>query len=292
MPCPSDFASALASLKARIDSGAFPEIEPACRFCDGYGNLISEVVEDGRTYSTAKPCPACAERNQARKHGAMTSCALDRFKNTIPHGLQFALDHRFVWETKARDIVGRYCGVVKVEKNRLTAEHGLIMLGSPGVGKTIAALFGITELIHRCPWTDIFHVQNFSALLDQYQHGSPEAGPSWAAQKDHTRRRITRAGLIVIDDIGRQVKYDGASRSAQQDLLFLVLSKASDDRIPCVLISNLDKDGFRQFLGSDAARSRLDAPYWAISTITGDDLRQPGMANNYSPEVTEHVLVH
>ena len=149
-PSESSTQPAASGLRDRIDSGRLLEIEPTCPLakktslprCDGSGHLISEEIVEDRAYSCARPCPVCQERNQAEKHRRMTDISISHYQSTLPKGLRFALDHRFVWDTPARRVVDGYCDLIHLKNDRLESEHGLILLGSPGVGKTIAAIRG------------------------------------------------------------------------------------------------------------------------------------------------------
>lgn len=116
---------------------------------------------------------------------------------------------------------------------------------------------------------------NFGDLIEGVVHGDARGGDNFLAQRDYVRRQIETADAIVVDDIGRNVKYTDVTRSAQQDVLFRVMDPAIGSHVPTVLVSNLHYDALRGVVGSGAGRLRLDGPYWIVASITDPDMRKP-----------------
>ncbi len=279
------FAEAMAGLRRRIENGDFPEEEPPCPLsqkdhypsCDGYGNLISIEIVDGRSYSCAKPCPVCLGKNAAKMNERHLKFALKTFAEKLPFIHKEALlNPDSLKGTDCTKAVGAWLGSLKptYDKKRIVAGRGLILVGPPGIGKTIAAVFAVGEALRLCPNLLIRAWWNFSDLIEGHLHGNTAAGTSWAAQKEFVRKQIDTAGMIVLDDLGRAKRYDNASLQAQQDILFRALSRGVNDRIPVILIGNLRYDALKGIVGTDAGRSRLDSDYWMVREIVGQDLRQ------------------
>lgn len=130
----------------------------------------------------------------------------------------------------------------------------LVLLGSPGIGKTLAA----------------------SALL--FEHGGTyaralEVARLFAAQFgdeiDDRQKLIDCAGLLVLDDIGTE-----RSLEAMQAALFELLDARRRDRRRSIWVANLTRAAFEERYADPRLLSRMAA---AASWFAhgGEDMRRP-----------------
>lgn len=229
------------------------------------GHLAILCQDEFGPYERFKPCPICTEKDQQKREVKICAAAIENLRHSVAPIFHPAVDLNFNPHTTARYCENYLDKAVRRVGNRLHADKGFFLCGTPGTGKTFASIYALSRMIRLCPLTRPFHAQNWSDLIDRYLT---------FADTRPLRRQIEQADAIVVDDIGRVKRTDQAAKTAQQDLLFLLIDRAMGYEIPAILISNLSVADFLNLLGSGAAKSRAESLWWVWSEVTGADLRQ------------------
>lgn len=152
------------------------------------------------------------------------------------------------------------------------AGRGLILRGeSKGTGKTLMAALLLKMLLadHKLDG----HFIQFNELLDSHTAtwgNNPEA-KAWFA------KRIRNAGVLVIDDVGRENKNRHEVSSALFDM---VIRARHDNCKPTIITTNLSADDLRTGYSSNVT-----------SLLSGicEDIEVPGI--DYRPTAEENVAV-
>jgi DNA replication protein DnaC len=179
-------------------------------------------------------------------------------------GLQL-LYQRYSW-TDARSVDGKVMDDVldyftHIE-GYMRIGRGLILRGATtGTGKTLVASLLFKKIL--ADGYDGYFVQ-FNELLDAHAAG-------WR-NEDERRwfiRRVRNAGLLVIDDIGRE--YVGRGHDLIESVLDKVIRARHDDCKPTIITTNKD-DGFWQQRYQSNVMSLLSGTCEVIE-VTGTDYR-------------------
>ncbi|HPO07384.1 MAG TPA: ATP-binding protein [bacterium] len=263
-----DFEEAKKSLRHRVELSASSEEpeEVPCPFCDGYGNVIDE--------RGARPC-RCVQTN--------------RYENSVQSKLKslsgqvLTCHHEAIWNPeklkrrKAIEHVEEFLkGISKRKaepgfgKSGLVAEHGLVLCGQTGVGKTMAGIYALAQIARRWPWAQILLRLNSTKLVNEFTFGGDG---KFAEKRFGLIDDIESADVLLIDDIARD-KSMISSDEKMANLLYTILDRAMGDRVPTILIVNMPRKEFEDFLGNDASRSRFRDPFWKVVHLVGGDLRQ------------------
>lgn len=226
---------------------------PACPLCGGTGFVVD--AHEGR--SGARPC-ACRERQRGSLRRAAAQipdryshCSLDSFQHLNNPSLQRALD-------VARKVVDLFP----------FADHGLLLMGPCGLGKTHLAVAVLRELVEAKGAWGLF--TEFSSLLRRIQDTfDPRSEtPSWAVMQP-----TLEAQVLVLDDLG-------ATRTTPWVLetLGLILNERYNARRLTIVTTNrLDappraEEALADRIGERLA-SRLAEMCWTIR-LEGADFRR------------------
>lgn len=188
--------------------------------CEKHGPYPIRSLIDGVWYGHAAGCPACLRESEAaemfRKSNIPQRYAaesLDTYK-AANAGQQKVL-------AAARDYAENFGAYRKQGR-------GLILCGTEGTGKNHLAT-GICKLLHEQRFTTV--LVKASELLDTI----------WGkgfAERDAWIRKLARVDLLVIDELGRQSTTEQAMHA-----LFRVIDARSEEVLPTMVTTNLDRDG-------------------------------------------------
>jgi DNA replication protein DnaC len=142
----------------------------------------------------------------------------------------------------------------------IPAGIGLLMLGTPGTGKTMLSTLLLKDLVGQ-GYKGFF--TTFHGLLDNFTDG-------WGGQEKKAwfDGRVRNAGVLVIDDMGREHK--GRIDLAQSTLDYVLRARVSNAR-PTILTSNLTPEKISELYSTNAL-SLLSESAMQIDFV-GEDYR-------------------
>lgn len=120
----------------------------------------------------------------------------------------------------------------------INAGLGMIISGTPGTGKTLLAVLLLKALLKQ--GYDGYFTQ-FNQMLDDYSSGWRDR-----SDKDWFLRRVTNAGVLVIDDIGRESK--GRENVTTPMFDQVIRSRVANAR-PTIITTNFTKEEMQSGYG-------------------------------------------
>lgn len=222
------------------------------RECESHGEYTSKNYFGDRW----SQCPECSrldaikrdkeekdralEREAARLHNRVVKTQipprfLDRtLESYIPNNEQ---------QKKALSICAAYANDFE---HVLENGSSLIFAGKPGTGKThLAAGIGLIAA------TEYRKDVLFSTVMRAVRH----IKDTWGKRNDGTQQEtemaaimaFTSVDLLILDEVGVQF-----GSETEENLLFDIINERYENRRPTIIISNLDIDGIKQYLGERA----------------------------------------
>jgi DNA replication protein DnaC len=143
----------------------------------------------------------------------------------------------------------------------MTSGRSMIIVGSPGVGKThLACAIGLHLLRagRRVVYTTILKM--FRRLRGTWQRGAGE-------KTENVISVYTSADLLILDEVGVQLGSD-----YERVEVFGVINERYENLRPTIIISNLDRDGTRDYLG-DRVWDRLRENNGVFIALQGKSMR-------------------
>lgn len=138
--------------------------------------------------------------------------------------------------------------------------RSLLILGRPGTGKTHLAAAMVRSVVSRgFPAVYVKEADIFRRIKESYM--------SHTVSERQTLADFVTPALLAIDEVGRQF-----GTPAERSIFFDVVDKRYEAMKPTVLVSNLDREHFREFLGP-AIFSRLCEGGSGCISLTGKDMR-------------------
>lgn len=226
------------------------KIVTATHSCDTHGDYEATGVPVGEK-TRWSPCPRCdAEREQnskERRHRRMMDQGVqDRLEHAMD---QAAIPKRYrtrTLENYNAQSFGQKRALSAAKRfadgfdNALETGANLIMSGSPGTGKTHLAI-GIAHQAMKQGHTAMFMttMNAIRVVRETYRNG------------EKTERRaiqqLAEPDLLILDEVGVQMGTD-----SERKILFEIINARYEQMCPMILISNLDIEGVRSFLGERA----------------------------------------
>lgn len=155
---------------------------------------------------------------------------------------------------------------------------GLILHGSIGTGKTMLAALLLKELLAD-GWDGYF--VTFSSLIDEFASGWRDE-----EQKRWFRDRITNADILVVDDVGRELKQrtfvkEKGTEDRSRPLAIATMDEVLRYRVahsrPTIITTNMTEDDLTSDYGSNimSLLNEKSATY----EFTGNDYRPTAYSN-------------
>lgn len=230
--------------------------------CGGYGSF---KVMDG-SYDVRYLCPLCKTDRDRAELAAKVQ------KQVEASGI----GPRY-WDTTWDDLeIVKPLGDLRAASERITdiirAGHSLILCGSPGTGKSQAAVLLIRAAIeagHTATIVNIGRVgMEIRASYDE-PGGITEAGET---------KRLAAVDLLVFDDLGAG---EAGDAKIERRLLYFVAEARQNARRPTIVTSNLTATELRDFLGERVMNRLMPAEVMAFNH--GRNFRLPKEKTLWAP---------
>ena len=194
-------------------------------------------------------CPACDAEAKAKREAAEELKRREARERAwqqqvgaagIPERFQGRTLKTFIAETPeqahALDFATRYADSFD---QALKTGRSAVFLGKPGTGKTHLAVGIGLRIMHRDHRTVLFTttMRAIRRVKDTWTRGSDESETQAIAA-------LVFPDLLILDEVGVQFGSD-----TEKLILFDVLNERYEKRKPTLLLSNLDLDGVRSYLG-------------------------------------------
>ena len=232
----------------------------ACPECGGSAAVFGK---NDRGYSCLEPCGLCgAVRLRVR-----------RYNNA-------RIPSKYRWVLRADDMSPsdeeqiRAMSYVKSFVDRYPRENGFLLMGAPGLGKTLLAVGAIAELTLQkavgCVFTDFFFL--LGDLRKAYSEGIPE---------NEIIEPLTSAEVLVIDEMGK-----GRSSEWERGILDQLISRRYNSSKKTLVTTNYVA---REFLSGnpgtevleDRVGERIASRLYEMCEpllLTGSDYRKRGIS--------------
>lgn len=216
--------------------------------CDDHGEYESRHILFGETDHWSG-CPTCAEEKADRDRAAeVAAMHAETAQRRLEKLLGYAcLPPRFVGKTFDTYLAGtdqqrKYLGKCQEYARDFPAHYqtgdGLMLLGSPGTGKTHLAVATLNEIIntHRASGLYTTAARMFRRIKDTY--GNSEESESQAIEA------FTKPALLVLDEIGVSFGSD-----AELNYLFDIMNERYEQCMPTIVVSNVQPGELGQWMG-------------------------------------------
>ena len=226
---------------------ADPEINATSRSasCETHGDFNSRKIF-GSIWSK---CPACeaeamakeAQEREARKRDEARQSWQRKVGGAgIPERFQDRSLQSFVAETEAQTRALSFANSYADNfDDALTTGRSALFIGKPGTGKTHLAVGIGLRIMHR---------DNRTVLFSTVMRAIRRVKDTWSRESPETETQAIAAlvfpDLLILDEVGVQFGSD-----TEKLILFDVLNERYEKRRPTLLISNLELDGVRAYLG-------------------------------------------
>lgn len=215
------------------------------KVCDSHGEYSSKnYIKDIWT-----PCPACYEDKQKKEDEKywlkMREETLESWKRKIgnagiPLRFQEKKFSNFTAASKEEELAlefGKHFAKNFIE-SRATGQS-LIFHGKPGTGKThLSCAIGM----------HVMHFHKLNVMFCTTYDAISSIKETWSKNSELNERqaleRLVYPDLLILDEVG--VQFGSESENL---ILFNILNKRYELRKPCILITNLDLDDLKKYLG-------------------------------------------
>ena len=227
-------------------NGDQPAVRPTRQSqCDAHGTYEST----NWLRSIWSGCPTCADEAKAKreaqeqvKQREARAAAWERQVGEagIPERFQTRSLKTFVAETPEQVRALQFATAYADSFDQaLKTGRSAVFLGKPGTGKTHLAVGIGLRIMHRDRCTVLFTttMRAIRRVKDTWSRGSDESETQAIAA-------LVFPDLLILDEVGVQF-----GSETEKLILFDVLNERYEKRRPTLLLSNLDLDGVRSYLG-------------------------------------------
>lgn len=205
-------------------------------------------------------CPACAEEQKAQERAEEQRRKAEAQRLRIEKMIsRAAIPARFIGRNfenfkattedqeralnVARDFAENF-------RDKLNRGHGLVFSGMPGTGKSHLAAAILQAIL-----PDHTGLYTTAMGLIRMIRGT------WRRDSERSEEEVLQmlcsVQLLVIDEIGVQYGTEG-----EQTILFEVLNRRYCDMRPTILLTNLPKQGFREYIGDRSFDRLTETARW------------------------------
>lgn len=217
------------------------------RNCDQHGAYVSSFWSLGGGFWT--DCPACEkQRRDQEKVEAARQAEHNRAQARMRNALQRAAipprfaDRRFenfeLHCEGAAHALETMCTYASRFDETLKAGRCMLLVGTVGAGKTHLAAATAHSVIE----------QGYSAVFASVMSAVRSVKETYRRDSERTERDAINAliapDLLILDEVGVQFGSD-----AEKLILFEIINGRYEEVKPTILLSNLDIDGLKEFLG-------------------------------------------
>lgn len=227
--------------------------------CDRHGPYMANGTQLTKRVVWS-PCPACKAEEQQREIEMNRRAAKAMERERIQQGVMRAgLPARFIGRTlesfnaesqdqqKALAISKEF---VADWKNVYKKGMWLVFSGKPGTGKSHLAVAILQALMPE-------YVGRYMTCMELFQ----KIRGTWRRDSELSEEQVisemASTPLLVIDEIGAQNGTD-----SEMLHLFDVLDKRYRDMMPTILLTNQNKEGFKQFVGDRVYDRMTECAKW------------------------------
>lgn len=217
------------------------------RTCALHGSYTAKVLALAGDKRITSRCPACEEYSQAessrRQKEQMERARLGLFANMVARSnipvrfRECTVEGYQVTTEASAKALERVQWYVQTISQRLKEGTSLIFTGSPGCGKTHLATAIARAAI------DAGSQAQYVTSTDMLRAIRSTYGESRTTEAEMIARFVAPA-LLVIDEIG-----GGNGSDHERQMTFEVINKRYEEVKPTILVSNLDAENLRLFLG-------------------------------------------
>jgi DNA replication protein DnaC len=228
--------------------------------CERHGLYVTSGVRWPKGREIWTQCPTCRAERVAEEQAAREQRAAELAKADMEAKLQqTAIPARFAGKSldnfNADSEAQRYALTVARDylenfDARAKRGEGLIFSGMPGTGKSHIAGAILQGLLPR-------RVGMYTTCMGIIR----AVRGTWRRDSDRSESEVLstlrEVPLLVVDEIGVQYGTDG-----EQTILFDVLDGRYRDMQPTILLTNQDRNGFKQFIGERAYDRLTETSRW------------------------------
>lgn len=228
--------------------------------CQAHGIYIASGTRFMGRREIWTGCPDCKESALAAERQAEARQKAESARLRIEAMLEgAAVPARFIGRTfenfkaatdKQRAALQAAQAFAEGFEGHLKRGSGLILSGLPGTGKShlAAAVLQAIMPTHCGLYTTCMGV--IRAIRGTWRKDSEKS-------ESQVLHMLGTVPLLVLDEIGVQYGTDG-----EQTILFDVLDRRYRDMMPTILLTNQDKDGFKQFIGERSFDRLTESCRW------------------------------
>lgn len=228
--------------------------------CSEHGNFVSNGVLFMGRREIWTPCPDCEEARLAALRHAEAQALAERARIRMEAALgQAAIPKRFQDRSLdnfvATSLEQQHALSVAREFSASFSQHaargeGIVMSGLPGTGKSHLA----TAILQSVMPGSVGLYVTCSGLIRAVR-------ATWSRDSERTETDVLHelgtVALLVIDEVG----VSGGTEN-EQSLIFEVLDRRYRDMRPTILLTNLDKTGFKTFVGDRVFDRLTETARW------------------------------
>lgn len=240
------------------------DLEDELRHCQEHG----EYWAKGKRYTIGgiardifSRCPRCEEDQRDKEASEVQAKVAQATKVDMERLLgQTMIPARFVGRTfenyraeqgtKAFSVKDTCYTFAKEFDRNLKIGASLVLSGKPGTGKSHLAAAILQGILPK-------HVGAYVTLMDLIR----KVRETWRRDSERTESQLlnelTEIPLLVIDEIGVQYGTDG-----ERAVLFDVMDRRYREMRPTILMTNLDREGFRESVGDRVYDRLIETGKW------------------------------
>lgn len=228
--------------------------------CPDHGAYTSSGMRYLGTREVWTPCPDCEEIRIATERQAEAQKQAERAQARLEAMLgEAAIPKRFMGrsldnfrvdnpgQADALDVAREYAENFAAHAER---GDGLVFAGLPGTGKSHLATAIMQSLMPQVGSLYVTCSGLIRAVRDTWSRNSLRS-------ESEVLQAFSTVPLLVVDEVGATAGSDN-----EQSLIFEVLDRRYREVLPTILLTNLDKGGFKNFVGDRVFDRLTETSQW------------------------------